>query len=378
MRLVIIIDYLYTDAAGTEGQVVKLLKGLSDRFEIDLVCLRDTPWLHESRGQLPCNVVSFAFKGVGTPSFWREAGKLKRFLAERRPDVVHTFFPVSNIVGVLCAHFAGVKSVVASRRDYGHWMNGRYLWATRFANRFVSRIVSNSEQVKQLTARTENYPLEQIEVIYNGIELEAFESLPRQDALKATLGIPAHHKVITLVGNIRPIKRHDTLVHAAKAMLTQRSDVSLLFIGKDNGNMAEVRALVEREGLAPHVFWAHANGNVQDYLSFTDIGVNCSESEGLSNAVIECMAAGVPCVVSEGGGNVDLIEQEVNGLVIRVGDHQQLAQALHRMLDDAPLRQRCVAASLRKVQIGMSLPAVLDRFEHFYRQLGSDSYAFTG
>jgi glycosyltransferase involved in cell wall biosynthesis/peptidoglycan/xylan/chitin deacetylase (PgdA/CDA1 family) len=362
MRLLIIIDHLNTDAAGTENQVVK----------VALVCLRDSAWFSGARASFPCNTRVFNFTRVSSLSFWTEAWKLRRYLKERRPDVVHTFFPVANIWGVLCARLAGVKAIVASRRDYGHWMNSRYLFVTRLANHFVSRIVSNSEQVGELTTRVEKYPAERIEVIYNGVELANFNALQRNDALKAQIGIPAHHKVITLVGNVRAIKRHDTLVHAAKAMLATRSDFTLLFVGKDNGNMAEVVSLIEAEGLADRVVWAHADGNVHEYLSFSDIGVNCSESEGLSNAVIECMAARVPCIVSEGGGNIDLIQHEVNGLTFPVGDHLKLAAALERMFDDDALRQLCVEASVQKVQVSMSLPAVLDRFDRFYRELTAD------
>ena len=370
MRIAIIIDHLFTDNAGTENQVSKMLRGLSSGFDIDLISLRDTEWLRLAAPGLPCNVSVIDLKSPSRPGFWIGLLRLWRLLRTRRPDVVHTFFPVANIVGVLCARLAGVKTIVASRRDYGHWMNPRYLAATRFANRFVNWIVTNSDQVKELTVRVEGFPEERVAVIYNGVEIERFQAVPRNDALKAALRIPAHHKVLTLVGNIRPIKRHDTLIAAGRELMLSHPDVSLLFVGKDNGNQAEVMALVAQFGMESHVFFAHAEGNVNDYLALTDIGVNCSESEGLSNAVIEYMAAGVPCVVSNGGGNLDLIVDGVNGLNFAVGDHRLLASQLARFLDDAQLRARCVEAARQKVQTQMSLPAMLDQFGRFYRALG--------
>jgi glycosyltransferase involved in cell wall biosynthesis/peptidoglycan/xylan/chitin deacetylase (PgdA/CDA1 family) len=367
MRLAIVIDHLMSETAGTESQVVKLVRGLSDRVEIDLVCLRDSPWLQSARSTLPCNVVTLNLNGIAKPSFWAGTVALWRHLRKRRPDVVHTFFPIANIVGVLCARLAGIDTIVASRRDYGHWMNPRYLAVTRFANRFVSAIVTNSEQVRELTARVEGFAAAKITIIYNGVDLARFESLRRHDELKSALGIDPSHRVIALVGNLRPIKRHDTLIHATLAMLRARSQISLLFIGGDNGNKDEVMALVSASGLDDRVFTVRADGNVHEYLSITDIGVNCSDSEGLSNAVIEYMAAGVPCVVSEGGGNLDLIEDGVNGLTFPVGDHARLAEQLTRMLADDGLRRGFVAASLQRVRTQMSLSAMLGRFEDFYR-----------
>ena len=369
MKLAIVIDHLMSETAGTENQVIKLIRGLSDRIEIDLICLRDSPWLQAARANLPCKVVTLSLNGIARPSFWAGTIALWRYLRASRPDVVHTFFPIANIVGVLCARAAGIGGIVASRRDYGHWMNPRYLAATKFANRFVSRIVTNSEQVRELTARVEGFAADKIAVIYNGVDLARFESLRRHDELKSALGIDPSHKVVALVGNIRPIKRHDTLIRAALSMVRAGSPISLLFVGSDNGNKAEVMSLVAESGLGDRVFNVMAEGNVHEYLSITDIGVNCSDSEGLSNAVIEYMAAGIACVVSEGGGNIDLIENGVNGLTFPVGNHARLAEQLTRLLGNPELRQRFVSASLQKVRAQMSLPAVLARFDEFYRSM---------
>ena len=371
MRIAIIIDHLYTDKAGTENQVIKLIRGLGERLEIDLVSLRETEWLVRMAPTLPCSVTIFDLNNPMRAGYWIALFRVMRFLRSRQPDVVHTFFPVANIFGVLCARLAGVNAIVSSRRDYGHWMNRRYVAATCFANRFVNRIVSNSDQVKQLTVDVEGFPAANIAVIYNGVEIEQFVSAQRHEKLKAELGIPAHHKVFTMVGNFRPIKSHSTLLEATHELLRSRSDISVLFVGKDNGNLPEVMSRVAKLGMGERVFVASAEGNVHEFLSFTDVGVNCSESEGLSNAVIEYMAAGVPCVVSDGGGNVDLISTGTSGLVFPVGDAHLLAQQLARFLDDEPLRQRCIEAARRRVLLEMRMPVMLERFDDFYSRLGA-------
>ena len=376
MKITFIVDHLTSDRAGTENQVMKLVRGLSGRNQIELIVLRESPWLEAERAKLSCSVTMFKIESVASGAFWGGLLKLRRHLHKTAPDVVHTFFPVANIFGVLCAHRARVPTIVASRRDYGHWMTPRYLRATRFANRYVHGIVTNSGQVKELTERVEGYPADCVAVIANGVDVAALRRRPQNLALKAETGLPADAVVVALVANFRPIKRHDTLVRALARLLPTRPNVYLLFIGGDNQDdpaKENVAALTRELGVDANVRYAHADGNIGEFLSFIDIGVNSSESEGLSNAVVEYMCAEVPCVISDGGGNRDLVEHERSGLLFPVGDDARLAAELGRMLDDAELRQRCTTRALGMVRDRMDLDAVVDQFENQYRTFAREA-----
>lgn len=369
MKVSFVIDFLATAHAGTENQLLKLIEGLSSSHEVELVCLRPTPWLEAHRASLPVRVTVFNFTSLLHWTLPFNLWRLTRHFRLARPDVVHTFFPVSNIFAVICARRAGVKAIVSSRRDYGHWINAHYLAATRIANRFVTRIVANADQVRDLTARVEGFPAERIEVIYNGIDPSQFEVDEPDEALRTALGIATGPKLITLVGNIRPIKRHDTLIEAARLLVDQGRDIRLLFVGGNNGNRDEVVRRVASAGLTDRVHFVRAEGDIERYLSISDVGVNCSESEGLSNAIMEYMAAGVPTVVSRGGGNVDLVKNEVHGLTFPVGDAPALAAAIARMLDDAAFRDACVRRARQRIDDEMALPVALQRSVDLYREL---------
>lgn len=371
MKLTIIIDQIANDLGGTEGQIIKLLHGLGAKHDIDLIVFQHSEWLDKARAWLPCRVEFIELGGITKPRFYAGLWQLFRRLRQQRPDVVHTFFPIANVVGVLAARLAGVPRVLASRRDYGYWITPGYLKATRFANRYVDSIVANSPQVAAFTTRVEGVPATRVKVIYNGVDLDALHRPGPNLALKAQLGIPAHHKVISLVANYRPIKRHDTLLQATRLLLDRHPDVSLLFVGANNAAdpcMDEVLALAQQLGLSDRVFRGHAKGDIAEYLSIMDIGVNCSESEGLSNAVIEYMAAQVASVVSNGGGNPDLIQDGVDGLVFPVGDAQALSDKLALLLADDALRTRYAQAGQDKVRREMALNVMLDRFEQHYLQ----------
>lgn len=372
MRIVFIIDHFYSDRAGTENQLVKMIRGLSGRFEIELICFRDSEWLQTRAPALPCGVRIFQIDKFKRAYTYRNLYRLVRHLRATRPNVVHTFFPVANIVGVLCARFARVPRIVSSRRDYGEWMRRHYLAMTRCANRFVHGIVTNSHRVKQLTERIEKVDGRLIEVIYNGIDVSGFASLPRDEALKRELGIPPANKVIGIVANFRPMKRHETLIHAAKIVLAARSDIDFLLVGADDGIVGmrgRTEALAEELGVRARLHFVGSCKDVARYLSIMDVGVNCSEGEGLSNAIMEYMAAGVPCIVSDSGGNPDLVTDGVTGQTFPLGDHETLAHRLLSTLDDHATRQ-CFAKSARqKLYDEMNMDIMIERFDAFYRSL---------
>lgn len=372
MRVTLIIDQIINDLGGTEGQLIKLIHGLSKTNQVDLIVFQRSAWLDSTAHLLPCDVHVIELGGITKLSFYTGVWKLLRWLRRQRPDVVHTFFPIANVVGVVAASVAGVKGVLASRRDYGYWITPGYLFVTRLANRFADSIVANSEQVSAFTVKTEHVPESKLKVIYNGVDLGALERSAPDIRLKEELRIPRGNKVIALVANYRPIKRHDTLLKATKLLLDQHPNVSLLFIGANNATdpcQEQVMQLAHDLGIMSHVFRAHAKGNIADYLSFVDIGCNCSESEGLSNAVIEYMAAGIASVVSNGGGNPDLVEDGIDGLVFPVGDEHALHQKLGLLLDNPHTRLKLGRTGQEKVRREMSLPVMVSRFQEHYRRV---------
>jgi len=381
VRVVFMIDRIGSNLAGTENQLLKIIAGLDRRrFEIHLICLDDRPWFQEHRSEFNCATYLIPINRVKHPGTYLNFLRLVWLLRRLAPDIVHTFFPVANIVGVLAARAAGVRQIVSSRRDYGEWMLRHYLAATRFANRFVTRIVTNSPQVKALTQRVENVAEDRIEVIYNGIELASFSGLHRDEALKQSLGIPAGNKVVGIVGNFRAMKRHETFVRAAREILLQRGDVDFVLLGEAfvEGRQEQLESLARSLGVRERLHFVGRCPDVLRYLSFMDIGVNCSQGEGLSNAVMEYMAAGVPCVVSDSGGNPDLVSPDVHGAVFRLDDHAGLAAEILRLLDDPQRCGRYAASARRRIDTEMSLPAMLAAYEQFYERLAGPAPSRAG
>ncbi len=371
IKITYMIDELATDLAGTENQLIKMINGLSKMgFDIRLVCFKDRPWLQKNASSLACETVVIEINRFKRPFTYLNYMKLVRFLRSSNPDIVHTFFPTANILGVIAARLAGTKAVISSRRDYGEWMNGRYLMMTRFANRFVTKIVANSYKVKELTVEKEGADPSMVEVFLNGIDTVRFANIKRDNAVKKNLKIPADDMIVGIVANFRPMKHHQTFLKAAVEILHKRRDVTFLLIG--TGPLKEeMEALAMTLGISDKVRFTSSQDNVLPYLSIMDVGVNCSEGEGLSNAIMEYMSAGVPCVVSDAGGNPDLISNNFNGYTFKIDDHCALASLVLKLLDDEETRMTFTNNARKTIKEKMSLDVILSKYKTFYENLAN-------
>jgi L-malate glycosyltransferase len=373
LRLCIIIDHIWNFRAGTENQLSQLLPMLAEHFDTEVLCLRPHPWLLEQEQYLKSRVYFFDIPDFKSPSSMRNWLRLVGHIRRSKPCIVHTFFPVSNILGVLAARAAGATAIVGSRRDFGEWMSRRYLFATRFANRFLDGIVTNSRQVALLTERVEHFALDRVKVIANAIDVDGLV-VPASDlALKRDLGIPEGDAVVILVANYRPMKRHQTLVRAARRVLERNPAVSFLMIGDDfepgQPKKVALRALAGELGVQQKLFFAHADGDIERYLSIATIGVNCSQGEGISNAIMEYMLAGIPVVAADSGGNPDLVADGETGLLFPLEDGDAMADRILRLLGDTGFAARLVGVARESVRTRSRRDDVVRAFVDYYRSL---------
>lgn len=373
MKIVYIIDKIAGNLGGTENQLTKLINGLpTEKCEKKLICFSDSPWFQANKAEFQCESTVIPINKVNKLTTYVNFVKLVGHLRTYKPDIVHTFFPVGNSVGVIACRLAGMSNVVSSRRDYGEWMSPRYLLATRFADRFVKKIVANSRQVEELTKQKEKVNGKKLRVIYNGINSDSFKNLKKNQDLKRQLSIPENNKVVGIVANFRPMKHHHIFIKAAKEILSKRNDVSFILVGAGFGpdsTKEDNEKLAKSLDISEHVRFVGPQKQIASYLSIMDIGVNCSAGEGLSNAIMEYMAAGVPCIVSSAGGNPDLITNNVDGFTFELDNYLALADLTLRLLNDDATRKQFIDNAARKIEETMSVPAMLSNYESLYREI---------
>lgn len=375
IKLMFIIDFIYSNTGGTENQLIKLVNNLNhDKYDVHLLCLRETDWIRKNRDSLECSVSSFNYNCFNhkDPRNFLVFIKTVRHIREIQPDIVLTFFRASNILGVLASRMAGIRNILTSRRDYGLWLDRRVMPLLKLTNHLTAGIITNSHKVKDLTAEKERYDPQKIHVNYNGIDLDSFGRSHDTNGLRKQLDIPESHRIVGCIANLRPMKKHMTLLRAAERVLKKFPEVTFILIG-DGPERERIESNISNVGLPHHIKVLGSQHDVLPFLSIMDIGVNCSTSEGLSNAIMEYMASGLPCIVSEAGGNEELIENNVTGLTFPLDDDHQLSEQILSLLKNPAKTARFSIKAREKLASLMNIDSMIERYDNIFDNLYNDT-----
>jgi glycosyltransferase involved in cell wall biosynthesis len=291
----------------------------------------------------------------------RAMGELVRFLRRRRIDIVQTFFIDATIFGVIAAKLAGVRRIISSRRDLAFWSSRQTRLAFGLVNGRVHRFWANSEAVARHLEAGEGIHRERIDVIYNGIDLEAF------DRDGADSGGPG--SVVGIVANLnREVKRVDLFIRAA-ALAGERFPAARFRIVGDGHLRPGLEKLGRDLGLEPRLEFLGLRSDVPRVAREFDVGVICSDSEGFSNSIIEYLAMGIPVVATAVGGNPEIVEDGVVGRLVPPGDHRALAAAIADLLGDRRLLEAMGDRGKRKIEKEFAWQNRIGEIENYYRSL---------
>ncbi|CAN7220875.1 glycosyltransferase [Devosia sp. LjRoot16] len=290
----------------------------------------------------------------------------------RRPHVMHFFLPAAYIVGGLASMLAFVPARIMSRRSLGVYQLGHPLFA-RVERRLHPRmtLVCGNSQAVVADLRQEGVAPAKLRLIYNGIDTEAFSRPVERDQARDTLRIARDATVFVIVANLIPYKGHADLIAAfARIQPELRGPWELLCVGRDDGIAAQLRSQIDAAGLQANIRILGARSDVPDILRVADIGVLCSHEEGFSNAILEGMAAGLPMVVTDVGGNAEAVVDGQTGFVVPPHDAPALGDALLRMAN-SPNRVEMGEAGRRRVRAQFSMEACIDGYEKLYLETGA-------
>jgi glycosyltransferase involved in cell wall biosynthesis len=269
---------------------------------------------------------------------------------------------------VLAAWFAGVSTIISSRRNQGFWHNRREILILRLLNRLVTCFIANSQAIRTYTHQVEHVPLDKIKVIYNGYEANADNppSLPEQFSRQVgQLDLKKYQQVIVQVSNLREVKRIDVLIRAAGLVAARYPQTLFLVIG-EGPERKRLSVLINELNLSNQIYLAGFRSDVKEILKHSSIGILCSDSEGLSNTIIEYMAAGLPVVCTEVGGNVELIEHNKQGFLFKPGDHQDLAGYLMLLIQDRKLSSTLGQAAAQRALEKFGVNQYISSTEQFF------------
>ncbi|MHA1232667.1 MAG: glycosyltransferase [Candidatus Helarchaeota archaeon] len=369
VKIAFIIDTIHENLGGTEKQLILLLENLNrDKFEPFLCYFRKSKWLEKH--SLKWNTYFFRFNSFFSFKDYLQLYKFSRFLRSKKIDIVQTFFRDGNIVGTVSAKLAGIERIISTRRNLGYWHNKRELLLLKILNAMTYRILANSKIVKSYVHQVENVPLNKIDVIYNGFDLSGYSKPDNfnSEKLKSELGINPENKVITLVANLRPVKRIDVFINAAQLVLSKYPKTTFLILG-DGPERKNLKTLAHELDVSENILFLGSRNDVPNILFITDIAVLSSQSEGLSNSIIEYMAAGLPVICTKVGGNVELIESNKTGVLVEPNSSEKLASAITSLLDNPQKASELAKAAEKKAYELFNLKKFIKNNEKYYLNL---------
>ena len=256
--------------------------------------------------------------------------KLSRHLRSRHVQVAHAFDFYTNLTLIPAARFAHVPVIIGSHRQLGDLLTPAKFRAQITAFRWCDAVTCNSQAAADRLAAA-GVPREKLAVIGNALPPAALEPAPaaltrRPDTLRVGMvaRMNAHYK------------NHAGFLRIAAQIHQRMPDVEFLLVG-DGPLRPELEQQAAALGLGDRAIFLGDRRDIPAVLASMDVAVLTSDSESLSNAILEAMAARLPVVAYNVGGNAELVNDQ-RGALITAKNENSFANAIHRLLSDAHLR----------------------------------------
>ncbi len=359
------------NVGGTETQAVELAARIpAAGYDVTLGCLRLQGPLQQRLKETEVALREFhPTGGLDTPGGFYQMLRLSWFLRSRKFDVVHTHDLWSNLLGIPAARMAGVPAIVSSRRDLGHldWYQGRRRrWLRRIQN-LSAAVLVNATPIRDALISQDGFAPEKLRVIHNGVDIEKFD-VGRGGRERLFPGV-GDRRLIVLVGNMHSdVKGHPWLIAAAATVVSEFPATRFVLVG-DGQQRTSFEQQVAALGLEQNFIFMGRRDDVPAILCACDIAVLPSRAEGLPNAVLEYMAAGLPTVVSNVGGNAELVKNGVTGLVVPAEDSFALSSALLKLLHDPVLARQMASRGKEFIVHNFSFDRLIHQIDELYTEL---------
>lgn len=354
VKIIFCIDKLIR--GGTELQLIGLINQLDrEKFTPYLLTIRESaPDLTPAN----CIHLNWHVKKLFSLSGIRSLVKLVRYLRDEKIDVVQTFFQDSTLFGGTAAFLANTKVRIACFRDLGFWHSKKQAVLLKWVYGKMTGFICNAEIVKSHFSNSFSLPREKMVLLRNGIDVAALPYVEHTGPIQN----------IGIVGNMtRHVKRTDLFIRAAAIVHKSYPSIRFHIIG-DGHMRPELEAMAKELGVFNQLHFAGRVADVTGYLGSLDLGVICSDSEGLSNALLEYMFRGVTAVATSVGGNPELVEDGVTGLLVPPNNEEALAQAMANLIENPLLARQLAAAARQKVESEYSWEKCIAAHNHFYQE----------
>lgn len=361
-----IAHFIETDIAGGAEQVLldlcQHVNKNSTLFECVLITFPH-PWFKaqcEERGieyiEAPYRDY---FKSTATlPIF---AWKFGRWLKRQNIALLHShlFGPITG--GALAAFIARIPHIGTLHDVYMIKEKPARIRLIQLSAWLNTKLVTVSNDMETFYKHSGAFPRNSFSTIYNGVAVKTSENTLRND-----LSIIDQLPVVICVGRLIPLKQVEAITTTILS-LQQKHSFCFLIVG--DGPEREKLEKLTQGTPNNNIKILGERSDIANLLSISDIFIQYSTTEGLSRSIIEAIASGLPCVVSDVGGNSEIVKDGYNGTLVNPTDSKTLHNAIEQLLTDADLRKTFSENSKRYARERFGSEANNDKYLHLYKQL---------
>lgn len=369
-KVLYLIDELL-GSGGAEGALSKIVRHLP-RYgfscAIGTFKLAKNP---EFLSRFPCPLYEFPIRRVYDWRALRAILKLRKLVAREQFDIIHTMFPASDLWAGPIAKFGSRTLLVSGRRDLGIVRGSKHDLAYRWLRNQYDQVQAVSEAARQACILRDGLSPEKVFTVHNGIEVEEILRVEPFPNLAERFGL--HSKgptVISSSGQLWNVKGVDILIRAAAVVCQQMPETNFLIAGWAGTDYArEMQELIGSLGLVSNVKLIGQLPTILSILKSCDVFCLLSRSEGLSNALLEAMACGLPCVATSVGGNPEVVDDRHTGFLVAAEDVKGSANRIMELLQNPSMRVEMGKQGQLRATRDFSVDSMVSRMAALYDQL---------
>ncbi|MEI9475726.1 MAG: glycosyltransferase [Deltaproteobacteria bacterium] len=348
---------------GAENVLINISAHIDKSRFRSIVCLRKEGWLRDQleRKNIPTYVIQE--NGFVDPRF---AIELLRVVRRERVALIHSHEFLMSFYGSVIGKILKrpVLSTFHGKNYYPEKKRRRLLVA--FISRNSEMVCVSNELAQFLKSRIGIKAMPR--TIYNGIDLATCSATCGKEDLKEQLGIRKDSRIVGTVGNLYPVKGQVYLIRAIPRVIRENPNVVFVFAGR-GGEEERLRQEARNLNVSDRVFLLGFRSDIFALLEILDVFVLPSLSECLPVAVLEAMAKRIPPVVTDVGGNREIIDDQINGFIVPPGREEALAERITYLLRNGEVAKEIGAKAFQTVRERFTLEKMVAKYEELYDSL---------
>ncbi len=297
---------------------------------------------------------------------------IRHYIISHKVDILHCHQYTPYIYGLFASIFTSTKIIFTEHgRFFPDQRKIKRVFLNPLLNLFTDYITAISSATRDALVEFENFPPQKIKIIYNGIDHFKYIT-PNNSSVKQSLGINQKGYVLGTVARLDPIKNHRLMIKALESVRQAFPETFLIIVG-DGPERENLESFASKLGLSSYVIFTGFREDIHNYMKIIDVFLLTSFSEGTAMTLLEAMASSLPCIVTEVGGNPEIVKDEETGFVIPNDNEKILSEKICKLLDDDILKKEMGVAGRKRFEENFTVDKMVSAYENIYDEIATRS-----